>query len=139
MGQQIRKVIKRRRRANYLKRKSEQAKLGGIATKKSAPKKAAESSAAPKKAVGAKKAAKKAPAKKVAKKSAEIEATEEISDAPATTVPAALESEQAEAVDAVAEGTAEVIDDLETTAPQPAEIEAADRESSEGSGEGAEG
>ena len=49
MGQQSKKIIKRRRRADYLKRKKEQAKLGGIAQRPSI-----------KKAEGAK----KAPAKK---------------------------------------------------------------------------
>jgi len=52
MGQQTNKIIKRRRRADYLKRKNEQAKLGGI-VKKPAVKKAAISAPA-----------KKAPAKK---------------------------------------------------------------------------
>jgi hypothetical protein len=71
MGQQSNKIIKRRRRAQYLKRKQEQAKLGGI-VKKSAPKKIAstdKSAAKPaaKKAPAKKAAAKKAPAKKVAK------------------------------------------------------------------------
>jgi hypothetical protein len=71
MGQQSNKIIKRRRRADYLKRKKDQAKLGGI-VKKPAVKKAAATAkpaakAAAKKAP-AKKAAKKAPAKKAAKK-----------------------------------------------------------------------
>jgi len=67
MGQQSKKIIKRRRRADYVKRKAEQAKLGGIATKPAAKK---QESA--KKAPAAKKsAAKKAPAKKAAKKVAE--------------------------------------------------------------------
>ena len=79
MGQQSNKIIKRRRRADYLKRKKEQAKLGGILPKatvkkvaaKEEPKKTAEPAAkkaATKKA--AKKATKKAPAKKAAKKAA---------------------------------------------------------------------
>lgn len=73
MGQQSNKVIKRRRRADYLKRKKEQAKLGGIARKASPKSESAETAKAPaKKApakkVAAKKAAKKAPAKKAAKK-----------------------------------------------------------------------
>lgn len=79
MGQQSNKIIKRRRRADYLKRKKEQEKLGGLVPKakinklnskadavamtKPAPKKAAA-----KKAPAKKVAAKKAPAKKVAKK-----------------------------------------------------------------------
>jgi hypothetical protein len=66
MGQQSKKIIKRRRRADYLKRKAETAKLGGIA-KKPAVKKAD----AAKKAPAKKAAAKKAPAKKVAKKVAD--------------------------------------------------------------------
>jgi len=33
MGQQIKKVIKRRRRKDYLRRKNEQAKLGGSVKK----------------------------------------------------------------------------------------------------------
>lgn len=77
MGQQSNKITKRRRRADYLKRKKEQAKLGGIlpkatvkkAVKKEEPAKSAEPAvkkAAAKKAP-AKKAAKKAPAKKAAK------------------------------------------------------------------------
>ncbi len=62
MGQQQKKIIKRRRRADYLKRKAEQAKLGGL-VKRPAAKKAEVAKKAP-----AKKAAvKKAPAKKAAK------------------------------------------------------------------------
>jgi hypothetical protein len=45
MGQQSNKIIKRRRRADYLKRKQEAAKLGGIlpkvTVKKATPKPAA--------------------------------------------------------------------------------------------------
>lgn len=68
MGQQSNKIIKRRRRADYLKRKNAQAKLGGI-VKKSVAKKEASAKKEPAKKVAAKKAvAKKAPAKKVAKK-----------------------------------------------------------------------
>jgi hypothetical protein len=68
MGQQINKVTKRRRRADYLKRKKEQAKLGGI-VKKSVAKKETSAKKEPAKKVATKKvAAKKAPAKKVAKK-----------------------------------------------------------------------
>ena len=76
MGQQKNKIIKRRRRADYLKRKKEQAKLGEILPKASkkatvadtgkAEKPAAKK--APAKKAAAKKAAKKAPAKKAAKK-----------------------------------------------------------------------
>jgi hypothetical protein len=65
MGQQSNKVIKRRRRADYLKRKKEQAKLGGIVKKPAVKKEAAP---AAKKAPAKKAAAKKAPAKKAAKK-----------------------------------------------------------------------
>jgi hypothetical protein len=48
MGQQSKKIIKRRRRADYLKRKAEAAKLGGI-VKRPAVKKVAAADA-PKKA-----------------------------------------------------------------------------------------
>ena len=79
MGQQSNKIIKRRRRVDYLKRKKEAAKLGGIlpkvTVKKATPKPAVKTDAptaakaAPAKKVAAKKAvAKKAPAKKAAKK-----------------------------------------------------------------------
>lgn len=73
MAQQSNKKIKRRRRADYLKRKKEKTKLGGILPKptvKKAPKAAAAPAEAdkPAKKVAAKKAAKKAPAKKAAKK-----------------------------------------------------------------------
>ncbi len=70
MGQQSNKVIKRRRRADYLKRKKEQAKLGGFMRKPSAKSEspvAAVAKKAPVKKAAAKKAAKKAPAKKAAK------------------------------------------------------------------------
>jgi hypothetical protein len=63
MGQQSKKIIKRRRRADYLKRKAASAKLGGL-VKKPAVKKADVAKKAPAK----KAAAKKAPAKKAAKK-----------------------------------------------------------------------
>ena len=81
MGQQRNKVIKRRRRADYLKRKKEQAKLGGISRKafpKSESTEATKAPAkkAPAKKAAAKKAAKKAPAKKAAKK-AEASAPEQ--------------------------------------------------------------
>ena len=65
MGQQSKKIIKRRRRADYLKRKKEQAKLGGIAQRPSIKKAEGAKKAPAKKAV-----AKKAPAKKLAKKAA---------------------------------------------------------------------
>jgi hypothetical protein len=76
MGQQINKITKRRRRADYLKRKKEQAKLGGI-VKKSVAKKETSAKKEPAKKVATKKVAakkvpaKKAPAKKVAKKVAD--------------------------------------------------------------------
>ena len=79
MGQQIKKVMKRRRRKDYLRRKSEQAKLGGSVTKASVVKKASDGSAAEKpakKAPAKKAAAKKAPAKKAAKVVAETPAEE---------------------------------------------------------------
>ncbi len=66
MGQQSNKVIKRRRRADYLKRKKDQEKLGGL-VKRPVVKKAE----AAKKAPAKKAAAKKAPAKKAAKKAPE--------------------------------------------------------------------
>ncbi|MGJ8632504.1 MAG: hypothetical protein ACSHX7_01170 [Luteolibacter sp.] len=73
MAQQSNKIIKRRRRANYLKRKKEQAKLGGILPKAKVKKSATKADAPDKEAAAvvkkaAKKAAKKAPAKKAAKK-----------------------------------------------------------------------
>lgn len=83
MGQQSNKIIKRRRRADYLKRKSEQAKLGGILPKASV-KKVAKADGASHSEV--KPAAKKAPAKKVAKKVAK--------KAPAKKVAKATESEE---------------------------------------------
>jgi hypothetical protein len=87
MGQQSKKIIKRRRRADYLKRKKEQAKLGGIATRPSVKK-----ADTPKKAPAAKKAAaKKAPAKKVAKKAP---AEETRVDAVETAAPEVSESSE---------------------------------------------
>ncbi len=71
MGQQSNKIIKRRRRADYLKRKKEQVKLGGIVKKSVAKKEATAKKEPAKKAATKKVAAKKAPAKKVAKKVAE--------------------------------------------------------------------
>lgn len=78
MGQQSNKIIKRRRRADYLKRKQENAKLGTIlpkkGVKKATPKEnepeADEKSTGKKPAAKkvAKKALKKAPSKKTAKK-----------------------------------------------------------------------
>ena len=82
MGQQIRKVTKRRRRADYLKRKKEQAKLNSNTPIRLAPtvaKEAKTAAKAPAKKADAKKtetkkaepkaaAAKKAPAKKPAAK-----------------------------------------------------------------------
>ena len=69
MGQQLKKIVKRRRRADYLKRKAEQLKLGGT-VKSSAVKKAEPAKKAPAKKAAA--TAKKAPAKKVAKKADEV-------------------------------------------------------------------
>lgn len=68
MGQQSNKIIKRRRRAAYLKRKNELSKQG-ISRKVSRPAKAAPD--ADKKAVAAKKAAAKKPAKAPAAKKAD--------------------------------------------------------------------
>lgn len=68
MGQQSNKIIKRRRRADYLKRKKEQVKAGGIAKKPSAAKDASAKKAPAKKAPAKKAPAKKAPAKKTAVK-----------------------------------------------------------------------
>ena len=83
MGQQLKKIVKRRRRADYLKRKAEQLKLGGT-VKSSAVKKAEPKKAPAKKAAAV---AKKAPAKKVAKKADEaVESVE-------TTAPEATETE----------------------------------------------
>lgn len=72
MGQQTKTIVKRKRRKDYLKRKKEQAKLGGIVKKSvSAKKPAAAPAEAPAKKPAAKKtAAKKAPAKKAAAKKA---------------------------------------------------------------------
>ncbi len=125
MGQQRRVNIKRRRRADYLKRKKEQAKLGGIAQKKSAPKKPAASAEpkAPKKTAAAKKAAKKAPAKKAAKKAGKVDTDKSLEEAPQTTAPAALGAEEAEGVEKAAEGTAEAAEAIDKDAPQPAEEE----------------
>lgn len=87
MGQQSKKIIKRRRRADYLKRKADAAKLGGL-VKKSAVKK----SETAKKAPAKKAAAKKAPAKKVAKKVAEEEVVAAV-DAVETPLVEATEAE----------------------------------------------
>jgi hypothetical protein len=89
MGQQSNKIIKRRRRADYLKRKKEQVKNGAI-VKKSVSKKEptpAKKDLAPKKAV------KKAPAKKIAKKDDESD-VQETTD---STVTDAAEVQAAEA------------------------------------------
>jgi hypothetical protein len=77
MGQQTKKVIKRRRRADYLKRKSEIVKLGGTA-KPAAVKKSEAEKKAP---VAKKAAAKKAPAKKVAAKKVAAETPTETTEA----------------------------------------------------------
>lgn len=84
MGQQIKKVIKRRRRKVYLRRKNEQVKLGGTSTKVRLVKKApadATGEKPAKKAPAKKAAAKKAPAKKAAKVVEETPAAEESSEA----------------------------------------------------------
>ena len=72
MGQQSNKIIKRRRRADYLKRKHEQAKLGGTVKHKAVSTKSAAAKAVAAKKPAAKKVAKKAPAKKAAKKVAKV-------------------------------------------------------------------
>ena len=69
MGQQIRKVTKRRRRADYLKRKKEQAKLNSNTPIRLATPVAKEAKPAAKE-VPAKKTAAKAPAKTAAAKKA---------------------------------------------------------------------
>lgn len=109
MGQQSKKIIKRRRRADYLKRKADAAKLGG-AVKRPATKKA---DAAVKKAPAKKAAAKKAPAKKVAKKSPELEEAQVAVAAPESTEPA-----EAAAVEHVAEKQVEALDEIEAEAPK---------------------
>jgi len=81
MGKQHNKIIKRRRRKNYLKRKAELEKQSAVlnkkapkaATKKEAAKKAPAKKAAAKKTAAKKTTAKKAPAKKAAKKAAKKE------------------------------------------------------------------
>jgi hypothetical protein len=84
MGQQSKKIIKRRRRADYLKRKADAAKLGGLVKKPAVKKTEAAKKTPAKKAV-----AKKAPAKKVAKKATEeeiataVDAVEAVETAPA--------------------------------------------------------
>lgn len=93
MGQQSNKIIKRRRRANYLKRKDELAKLGGLVKKPAVKKDASAKKVAAKKAPAKKAAAKKAPAKKaVAKKDAKVETVApEVEVAAAVTPPDAAE------------------------------------------------
>lgn len=75
MGQQSNKIIKRRRRANYLKRKAELAKLGGLTSRKTAITKVS--------ATGEKAEAKKAPAKKAPAKKAPAKKKAEEAPAPA--------------------------------------------------------
>lgn len=70
MGQQSNKIIKRRRRADYLKRKQEQAKLNGLLPKTKVKKAAPQAAPAEKPAVAKKVVAKKAPTKKAAAKKA---------------------------------------------------------------------
>jgi len=78
MGQQSNKIIKRRRRADYLKRKQEQLKLDGLLPKAKVKTAKAVSTPADTEAPAKKAVAKKAPAKKVAKKAPakKVEATE---------------------------------------------------------------
>jgi len=82
MGQQSNKIIKRRRRADYLKRKNEQAKLGGIIKKPAVKKVATDKKDPAKKVVAKKVAAKKAPAKKAAKKVAAKVVSDVVAEAP---------------------------------------------------------
>lgn len=84
MGQQSNKIIKRRRRADYLKRKKEQAKLGGIVKKPAVKRAAADKPAA-------KPAAKKAPAKKAAKKAPAKKATKKVDAEVTETTPEVAE------------------------------------------------
>lgn len=88
MGQQSNKTIKRRRRVDYLKRKKEQAKLGGLAKKSPAVKKTAvvvKKAPATTAPASAEAPAKKAPAKKApAKKAAAKKVEETQTDAPAS-------------------------------------------------------
>ncbi len=71
MGKQHNKIIKRRRRRNYVKRKTELEKQSAaLKGKPAADKKAPVKKAAAKKAPAKKAAAKKAPAKKAAAKKA---------------------------------------------------------------------
>ena len=109
MGQQSNKIIKRRRRADYLKRKNEQAKLGGIVKKPSVKKDALAKKASAKKAP-----AKKAPAKKATKKVA--------TDAKSQVESTATELETTmDMVTETAEQTATetVVETAEETAPEP--------------------
>ncbi|MBN8457197.1 MAG: hypothetical protein J0M04_05080 [Verrucomicrobia bacterium] len=94
MGQQSNKIIKRRRRADYLKRKKEQVKQGGAVKRKAVAKKpAAEKAPAAKKPAAKKAPAKKAPAKKAPAKKVE---DSEVVEAPTEAV-ADEGAEQAEA------------------------------------------
>ncbi len=111
MGQQLKKIVKRRRRADYIKRKADQAKLGG-SVKSPAVKKADSA----KKTAAKKTVAKKAPAKKVAKKSPELEEAQVAAAAPESTEP-----ESAAPVEHVAEKTVEAIEETEAAAPQAEE------------------
>lgn len=119
MGQQSNKVIKRRRRAVYLKRKQELAKLEGIVKKPTIKKSAASTPA--KKAPAKKAAAKKAPAKKVATKSVvsdNLEAPELVEEI-GTEVAAPVEViEQAPEVAEISEPTTEP-EPEPTTEPEP--------------------
>ncbi|MEI6176824.1 MAG: hypothetical protein WCS43_08030 [Verrucomicrobiota bacterium] len=96
MGQQSNKIIKRRRRADYLKRKKELAKLGGL-VKRPAAKKETSAKAPAKKA-----AAKKAPAKKVAAKKAPVKkvaAATDVAETAAVEVTEAIETAETAAPD----------------------------------------
>lgn len=104
MGQQLKKIVKRRRRADYLKRKSEQAKLGGLLPKATV-KKVAKAETEPNldkpvaaKKATAKKAAKKAPAKKAAKKAVKSESPETVE------TPEAVEETKVDAAEASPDG-----------------------------------
>ncbi|MEX1048940.1 MAG: hypothetical protein WED15_05400 [Akkermansiaceae bacterium] len=102
MGQQSKKIIKRRRRADYLKRKAELAKLGGIVTRPATKKVEVAKKAPAKKA-----AAKKAPAKKAAKKATIKETKPEVDAVAASPAPAVTEAAAPEAPAVEAEATPE--------------------------------
>ena len=101
MGQQSNKIVKRRRRADYLKRKKEQVKLGGAVKHKPAAKKPAPDKAAAKKPAAKKAPAKKAPAKKAPAKKADAAETV---DTGVEAVDTAVEAPAAEGGEAQTEG-----------------------------------